>query len=103
MENTNIKKDETSTIKSLLEKGKDSGSLTYAEIAEALSTIDLDKDVIENTYETLSQLGIELVDEENKAGIQIMKKIQDNLNSGNPAVKKSVENLQTAFYFSKGS
>ncbi len=66
MENTNIKKDETSTIKSLLEKGKDSGSLTYAEIAEALSTFDLDKDVIENTYETLSQLGIELVDEENK-------------------------------------
>ena len=66
MEITNIKKDETSTIKSLLEKGKDSGSLTYAEIAEALSTFDLDKDVIENTYETLSQLGIELVDEENK-------------------------------------
>ena len=66
MEIKNIKKDETSTIKSLLEKGKDSGSLTYAEIAEALSTFDLDKDVIENTYETLSQLGIELVDEENK-------------------------------------
>lgn len=38
-----------------------------------------------------------MVDEENKAGIQIMKKIQDNLNSGNPAVKQSVNNLQTAF------
>lgn len=66
MENSNNKNTEAGTIKSLLEKGKDAGSLTYAEIAEALSTFDLDKDVIENTYETLTQLGIELVDEDQK-------------------------------------
>lgn len=62
----NNKKTETSAIKSLLDKGKDNGSLTYAEIAEALSSFELDKDVIENTYETLSQLGIEIIDEEQK-------------------------------------
>ena len=67
MENPNNKNTEAGTIKSLLEKGKDVGSLTYAEIAEALSSFELDKDVIENTYETLTQLGIELIDEDQKS------------------------------------
>ncbi|MGB5822534.1 MAG: RNA polymerase sigma factor RpoD [Proteocatella sp.] len=57
---------EASTIKNLLDKGKESGTLTFSEITEALSTFDMDKDVIENTYETLSQLGIEVVDEDHK-------------------------------------
>lgn len=47
-------------------KGKETGTLTFSEITEALSTFDMDKDVIENTYETLSQLGIEVVDEDSK-------------------------------------
>lgn len=57
---------EESTIKTLISKGKESGTLTFSEITEALSTFDMDKDVIENTYETLSQLGIEVVDEDHK-------------------------------------
>ncbi|WP_028828338.1 RNA polymerase sigma factor RpoD [Proteocatella sphenisci] len=66
MENNENRASEATTIKNLLEKGKETGTLTFSEITEALSTFDMDKDVIENTYETLSQLGIEVVDEENK-------------------------------------
>lgn len=66
MDTNENKAPEASTIKNLLEKGKESGTLTFSEITEALSTFDMDKDVIENTYETLNQLGIEVVDEDHK-------------------------------------
>lgn len=58
--------EEINVLKLLLEKGKEAGTLTYAEISEVLSSFEMDKDVIENTYETLNQLGIELVDENPK-------------------------------------
>lgn len=58
------KKDhEMKTIKQLIEKGKEQGNLTFSEVAEALSIFEMDKDAMENTYETLAQLGIEVVDE----------------------------------------
>ncbi|MDO5095671.1 MAG: RNA polymerase sigma factor RpoD [Peptostreptococcaceae bacterium] len=66
MEPNDKKAQEVNVLKSLLDRGKEVGSLTYAEISEALSSFDMDKDVIENTYETLNQLGIELVDDEQK-------------------------------------
>lgn len=66
MDNIDNKASAAITIKNLLEKGKEAGSLTFSEITEALSTFEMDKDVIENTYETLSQLGIEVVDEDQK-------------------------------------
>lgn len=50
--------------KMLIVKGKEKGNLTYMEIAEALAEFEMDKDTIENTYDTLSQLGIELVEED---------------------------------------
>ncbi|MGL4910872.1 MAG: RNA polymerase sigma factor RpoD [Romboutsia sp.] len=53
------------TAKSLIEKGKKQGSLTLAEIMEAFSETELDKDQVENLYTTLGNLGIEVI--ENKA------------------------------------
>ncbi|MGL5440682.1 MAG: RNA polymerase sigma factor RpoD [Filifactoraceae bacterium] len=47
----------------LIDKGKDQGSLTFSEVAEALSIFEMDKDAMENTYETFAQLGIEVVEE----------------------------------------
>lgn len=66
MDQNDKKLEEINILKPLLEKGKEIGSLTYAEISEALSSFEMDKDVIENTYETLSQLGIELIDDDQK-------------------------------------
>lgn len=63
MENkTNKKEFKKITAKSLIEKGKKQGSLTLGEIMEAFSETELDKDQIENLYETLGNLGIEVTE-----------------------------------------
>ncbi|RDY24630.1 RNA polymerase sigma factor RpoD [Romboutsia maritimum] len=65
---TNKRESKRITAKSLIEKGKKQGSLTLAEIMEAFSETDLDKDKVENLYETLGNLGIEVIDnKEDKA------------------------------------
>lgn len=46
----------------LSKKGKKKGKLTYSEISEALSDFDLDKDQIEEIYDSLTSMGIEVVD-----------------------------------------
>ncbi|WMT81282.1 RNA polymerase sigma factor RpoD [Terrisporobacter mayombei] len=48
--------------KSLIEKGKKQGSLTLDEIMGAFSDTELDKDKVENLYETLGNLGIEILE-----------------------------------------
>ena len=65
MENQNVKKDKKVTAKSLIEKGKKAGSLTLGEIMEAFAETELDKDQVENLYETLGHLGIEIIEEKN--------------------------------------
>ncbi|GAA0100285.1 RNA polymerase sigma factor RpoD [Paraclostridium bifermentans] len=60
------------TAKSLIEKGKKQGSLTLMEIMEAFSETELDKDQVENLYETLGNLGIEVIQKkEEKANADI--------------------------------
>ena len=48
--------------RSLIEKGKKQGSLTLDEIIGAFSDTELDKDKVENLYETLGNLGIEILE-----------------------------------------
>ena len=63
MENSSNKKESKKiTAKGLIEKGKKQGTLTLAEIMEAFSETDLDKDQVENLYETLGNLGIEVIE-----------------------------------------
>jgi RNA polymerase primary sigma factor len=49
------------SVKKLIEKGKKKGTLTYDEIMDALEDIDLDKDQIEEVYDSLTSMGIEIV------------------------------------------
>ncbi|NLJ66561.1 MAG: RNA polymerase sigma factor RpoD [Clostridiales bacterium] len=51
-------------IKELIEKGRSKGVLTYKEIMDMLEEIDLEPDQIEKVYDTLENLGIDIVDEE---------------------------------------
>lgn len=60
-----IKQEKNVAMKSLLEKGKKEGTLTYEQIGEALGKIDLDKDQMDNIYDTLAQMGIDVLNEEN--------------------------------------
>ena len=78
MENKSNKKESKKvTAKGLIEKGKKQGSLTLAEIMEAFSETELDKDQVENLYETLGNLGIEVI--ENKTDKVDIDFAQDDL------------------------
>lgn len=60
--------------KKLFEKGKKDGTVTLIDIMEAFQDNDMDKGVAENLYETLGNLGIEVVyDKEVKADIDLSK------------------------------
>ncbi len=48
-------------VKALTEQGKKKGSLTYSEIGNALSEINIDKDQIEDIYDSLAAMGIEVI------------------------------------------
>ncbi|MBC7324501.1 MAG: RNA polymerase sigma factor RpoD, partial [Moorella sp. (in: Bacteria)] len=50
-------------IKELIEKGRSQGSLTYREIMDALQGIELSPEQIDDIYEQLSHLGIEVIPE----------------------------------------
>lgn len=63
MTENNKKTSKKVTAKSLIEKGKKQGALTLAEIMEAFSETELDKDQVENLYETLGNLGIEVIED----------------------------------------
>ena len=70
-------------VKMLISKGKADGLLTTEEIAEILSDIELSKEQIENIYDVIQNLGIEIVSEED-----------DDMDSRNPG-KKSEEEIFT--------
>jgi RNA polymerase primary sigma factor len=53
-------------VKDLINKGKEEGMLTTEEITETLSSLDLTKDQIENIYDVLQNLNIEIVSEEDE-------------------------------------
>jgi len=48
-------------VKKLIDTGKEQGQLTYEEIGEALNEIDLDKEQIEEVYDSLASMGIEVI------------------------------------------
>ena len=58
----NNKESKRAAARNLIEKGKKQGSLTLDEIMGAFSDTELDKDKVENLYETLGNLGIEVVE-----------------------------------------
>lgn len=50
-------------VKSLIDKGKKSGSLTYKEIMDEIDNIELTPEQIEKIYEVLESMGIEVIGE----------------------------------------
>lgn len=67
------KKDKNVT--NLIELGKRKGNLTYDEIANALEKIDLSEEQIEDIYDQLSGLGIDVVDD--SANVEIDKETKE--------------------------
>lgn len=50
-------------IHDLTEKARAKGSITYREVAEMLESVDMDKDQIDEVYESLMTIGIEVTSE----------------------------------------
>ena len=82
MTENNKKVSKKVTAKSLIEKGKKQGALTLAEIMEAFSETELDKDQVENLYETLGNLGIEVI-EDKAPKVEIDFNVADHLELDN--------------------
>lgn len=61
MENGKNKKERIEAVRKLMEKGKKQGMLTYKEIMDNLEDIDLDSEQIDKVYQSLEEMGIELV------------------------------------------
>lgn len=62
------KLDTLDSVKELIHRGKKKGALTYSEIMDALQEIALTPEQIDEIYETLAEMGIDIVDEEGEAG-----------------------------------
>lgn len=64
-------------LRDLLKKGKQSGILTYKEIMDALSELEMDSEQIELVYETLEKEGVEVVADLDKEMEKIEEEIGD--------------------------
>jgi len=64
-------------VKDLINKGKEEGMLTTEEITETLSNLDLTKEQIENIYDVLHNLSIEIVSEEDEDIDSIIQQKKD--------------------------
>lgn len=54
---------EQELVMSLVKKGQKKGSLTYSEIATVLEEVDIDKDQLDDIYDSLTSMGIEVISE----------------------------------------
>lgn len=63
------------TSKQLIESGKSKGYLSLSEIMEAFSETVLDKEQIETLYETLGNLGIQAIEDEDLDAIDFKEDI----------------------------
>lgn len=61
--NQNNTKDKRESVKRLIEKGKKEGTLTYKEVADALEEIDIESDEMDDIYQRIEDMGIEVIGE----------------------------------------
>lgn len=73
--------------KKVIEKGKKQGNITLGEVISIFSEVELDKDQIESLYDTLGNLGIEIV--ENKE-----EKVEIDFPKDDEIEIKNIENLE---------
>ena len=64
-------------VKELINKGREDGILTNEEISDTLSEIDLTKEQIDNIYDVIANLGIEVINEEDEDIDSLIQKKKD--------------------------
>lgn len=61
---------ELNVVKTLIEKGKKQGVLSYKEIIDSLEELDLDTDQIDEVYQNLEEMGIDIVGDKEEAMLE---------------------------------
>jgi RNA polymerase primary sigma factor len=65
-------------VQALIQKGKKKGSITYREIMDALQGIELSADQIDDIYQQLGRMGIDVVPEPGEVELEVLKKGKDD-------------------------
>lgn len=68
-------------VRELASKGKKKGNLTYTEIEDGLSELDIDKEQIEDIYDSLASMGIEVVGDKDISDEEPFSEDEDEENS----------------------
>lgn len=103
MENevVNIEQKKIEITSILLEKGKSKGHLSYKEISDHLDTVELDKDQMDELYETLMTNGIEIISETEPEDFEVNLKSfddgMDGLGENDKADLKAAEESEEDF------
>ncbi|KGP75769.1 RNA polymerase sigma factor RpoD [Desulfosporosinus sp. Tol-M] len=66
------------SVRALIQKGKKRGFITYREIMDALQGIDLSADQIDDVYQQLGRMGIDVVPEPGEVDLEVLKKAKEN-------------------------
>ncbi|OLN25790.1 RNA polymerase sigma factor RpoD [Desulfosporosinus metallidurans] len=66
------------SVQALIQKGKTKGSLTYREIMDALQGVELSADQIDDVYQQLGRMGIDVVPEPGEVELEVLKKVTDD-------------------------
>lgn len=81
----------------LINKGKKSGELTYKEIMDSLQNVDLSPEQIDELYEALHEMGIDIVPEaDSDQGIDDVSSMVDDVDHGGDSDADSDEALAEA-------
>lgn len=75
------KKQKIESVKKLMEKGKKQGTLTYQEIMDTLQGIELNAEQIDDVYEQLGNMGIEVISENEEEEEEL---VVDNVDPDDP-------------------
>ena len=65
-------------VNELLEKAKSKGSISYREISDYLENVDMDKDQMDDLYDSLISMGIEIVSEVDPDDFEIITMEQED-------------------------
>lgn len=65
-------------VNELMEKAKTKGSISYREISDSLENIDMDKDQMDDLYDSLISMGIEIVSEVDPDDFEIIALEQED-------------------------
>ncbi len=82
-------------IGEMLEKAKRKGSISYQEIADHLENIEMDKNQLDEFYDTLISMGVEIVSETDPDDIEIIALEKEEEDTEVEAPAEESENIET--------